>query len=38
MKDNKLLQLSQEFAVDVIEISYVLKEKKELAIKTIGFF
>ena len=29
MKDNKLLQLSQEFAVDVIEISYVLKEKKE---------
>ena len=27
--DNKLLQLSQEFAVDVIEISYVLKEKKE---------
>ena len=29
MKDNKLLQLSQEFAVHVIEISYVLKEKKE---------
>ena len=29
MKENKLLQLSQEFAVDMIEISRSLKERKE---------
>ena len=29
MKENKLLQLSQEFAIDIIEISRVLKSNNE---------
>lgn len=29
MKENKLLQLSQEFAIDIIELSLVLKAKGE---------
>ena len=29
MKDNKLLQLSQEFAVDIIQVARILKNKGE---------
>jgi four helix bundle protein len=31
MKENKLLQLAQEFAIDIIKISQLLKEGKEFS-------